>query len=137
MKLELLAGGKFDLADHKGKHIVILDFWATWCGPCVQAMPILMKVAKKFEKQGVRLVGVNQGEDKKTAGDFLKAKGWEMTVVMDTDQSVARAYAVSGIPQTVIVGKDGIVKQVHVGLSPTLESALTAELEAIVASEKK
>ena len=131
IELGMLDGGNFKLSDHKGK-IVIVDFWATWCGPCVAAMPILLKVAEEYKDEGVILVGSNQGEDKPTVRGFLKEKEWKLQVAMDPENESGNDYKVTGIPQTVIVGKDGVVKKVHVGFRPDLEEMLKAELDAIM-----
>src|ERR1700691_4448195 len=64
--LEALSGGHFRLADHLGKDVVMLDVWATWCGPCRMELPILLQVAKEYRSKGVALYGINQREDKKT-----------------------------------------------------------------------
>ncbi len=136
IKLELLDGGKLDLASLKGKKVVILDFWATWCGPCVQAMPIIEKVAAKFKDQGVALYAVNLQEGAEEIKTFLEeAKLGEVTVALDSDGKTAQAYLAEAIPQTVIVGKDGSVQVVKIGLSPNLEEALTKDLEALVAGK--
>ncbi len=119
---------KFKLSSYKGKKIVILDFWATWCGPCVRALPILMEGAKEFADKDVILIGVNQQENPATIKSFLEKKDWDLKVVLDADGKAAGKYFVRGIPQTVIVGKDGKVKNVHVGLSPTLKDDLKKEL---------
>src|SRR5690349_4238380 len=70
--LDLLKGGKATLADHKNKNVVILDFWATWCGPCVQAMPIVSEVAKSFADKGVVLYAVNEQEEADAVKAFLE-----------------------------------------------------------------
>ncbi|MGK0189336.1 MAG: thiol-disulfide isomerase/thioredoxin [Verrucomicrobiales bacterium] len=129
--LSLLDGGEFKLSEMKGK-IVIVDFWATWCGPCVAAMPVLLKIAKEYEANGVVLVGANQGEDNATVQKFLKEKKWELTVAMDPDGQSGAAYKVTGIPQTVIIGKDGMVKKVHIGFRPDLEALLKGELDEML-----
>lgn len=129
--LDQLDGGKFKLSDLKGK-VVIVDFWATWCGPCVAAMPVLLKVAKEYEAKGVVLVGANQGEDKETVQKFIDAKKWELDVAMDPDGKSGAAYMVTGIPQTVIIGRDGMVKKVHIGFRPDLEALLKGELDKIL-----
>jgi thiol-disulfide isomerase/thioredoxin len=129
-ELDMLDGSNFKLSENKGS-VVILDFWATWCGPCVQALPVLMKVSAEFADKGVKLIGVNQQEDKGTIEGFLKKKEWDLKVALDKG-SAAQMFMVSGIPQTVIVGKDGKVAKVHVGFSPGLETSLREELEKIV-----
>ncbi|MEZ5327412.1 MAG: redoxin domain-containing protein [Verrucomicrobiales bacterium] len=129
--LPQLAGGDFKLSNMKGK-VVIVDFWATWCGPCVAAMPILLKVAEEYKEKGVVLLGANQGEDADTVKKFLEVKKWNLNVGMDPDGKSGAAYMVTGIPQTVIVGKDGKVKKVHIGFRPDLEALLKGELDEIL-----
>ena len=133
VELATADGGTFKLSYEKGKSVVILDFWATWCGPCVQAMPIIDKVAKAFAAKGVKFVAVNLRETPAEVKDFMKQHELSPLAVMDTEGATAQQFMVTGIPQTVIVGKDGNVAKVHVGLSPDLEQQLTAELEALVA----
>lgn len=133
--LDLLGGGKMTLGDHKGKNVVILDFWATWCGPCVRAMPIITKVAKEFKEKGVVLYAVNEGENAETIGKFLEKQGLECTVALDADGAVGDLYKVTGIPTTVIVGKDGVAHKVHVGFGGGLEAQLTKELEELLGAD--
>ncbi|MDK1020373.1 MAG: redoxin domain-containing protein [Candidatus Hydrogenedentes bacterium] len=129
----LLDGSSFTLSEHKGE-IVILDFWATWCGPCRVAMPVLSDVAKEFADEGVRLYGVNLREEPERIRAYLKGQGLDVTVALDSDGRVGEMYKASGIPQTVIVGRDGKVAIVHVGLwaMPTMAAAseLTREEES-------
>jgi thiol-disulfide isomerase/thioredoxin len=135
VELELLDGGKLDLAGLKGKNVVILDFWATWCGPCVQAMPIIDKVAEKFKDKGVLLYAVNLEEGPDEIKAFLKENMLEVPIALDSDGAVAKAYEAVAIPQTVLVGKDGSVQVVKVGLLPDLEASLTKDLEDLVAGK--
>jgi thiol-disulfide isomerase/thioredoxin len=134
IKLDQLDGGKFDLAELKGK-VVILDFWATWCGPCVQAMPIIEKVAEKYKDKGVLLFAVNLQEEPDDVKKFLEAAELNVTVPLDKEGTVARAYKADAIPQTVLVGKDGSVQVVRIGLSPNLEDELVKDLDALVAGK--
>lgn len=113
---QYLDGKDFSLEDHKGK-IIILDFWATWCGPCVLAMPAYLREFEQFDPNEVMFLGVNQAEATETVEEFVEAKGWDLDVIKDPNQAVARQYGVSGIPHTVIIGKDGTMKWVHVGFS--------------------
>ncbi len=135
VKLDLLDGGHFDLASYKGKNVVILDFWATWCGPCTRAMPVIDKVAEKFKDKGVLLFAVNLQETPDEIKAFLEEANLKLPVVLDKEGDAAKAYKADAIPQTVIVGKDGSVQVVHIGLLPNLEEELTANLESLLAGK--
>jgi thiol-disulfide isomerase/thioredoxin len=128
INLKQLDGGDFDLASKKGE-IVLLDFWATWCGPCRMGMPILSKVAKEFADKGVRLYAVNLGDEAEQINGFLTdVELTDLTVVMDPDSTTAESYMAESIPQMVVIGKDGKVIKVHVGVTPTYEDDMRAEL---------
>lgn len=131
--LEQLAGGELALAAHKDKEIVILDFWATWCPPCVKALPQLIAVANDYKEKGVAFHAVNVRENNERVNAFLERHGHEMSVLMDRDGAVADLYKVTGIPQTVVIDKDGIVRKVHIGLIPNLERQLRTELDELLA----
>lgn len=133
--LPLLEEGRAELSAHKGKNIVILDFWATWCGPCVKALPVLAEVAEAYEDRGVVFYAVNQREAPETIRNFLKAHDVQCAVALDRDGEVAASYGVEGIPQTVVIGKDGTVQAVHVGMLPNLRNKLEEELEALLAGK--
>lgn len=111
----LLDGGTLKLSEKRGD-IVILDFWATWCGPCRIAMPVLSRVSKEFAAQGVRLYGVDLEEGPTTIKAYLERQGLDVTVALDRDGSIAELYKVTGIPQTVIIDREGKVAVMHVGL---------------------
>ena len=133
--LDLLDGGEFDLAQQKEKNIVILDFWATWCGPCANAMPVLAQVAREYRSRGVRLYSVNLQENPQVIRLFLKRHRLNLDVALDRDGEVGKLYGADSIPETVVIGKDGRVQAVHVGFLPTLKSELTKELDTLLAGE--
>ena len=133
-ELDLLEGGKFKLSNEKGKSVVILDFWATWCGPCVRAMPIIDKVATAHAAKGVKLIAVNLRETEDQVKAFMAQHKLSPTVVFDREGATANDYLVRGIPQTVIIDKEGNVANVHVGLLPNLEEQLNSELKELVGS---
>jgi thiol-disulfide isomerase/thioredoxin len=133
--LDLAGGGTFDLAQQKGKNVVILDFWASWCGPCRQAMPIYAKVASEYKDKGVVFYGVNIAESPETIKKFLEQTKLEIAVAMDAEGKVAGQYQAASIPMSVIIDKTGVVQVVHVGLAPNLETELRAELDAILAGK--
>lgn len=124
-----------ELAKHLGKEVVLLDFWATWCGPCVEAMPEVTAVAKKFADRGVVFYAVNVAEDPETVKEFLKANELDPPVALDADGAITQQYRADGIPQTVLIGKDGKVQVVHVGFGPNLADVLSEQIEALLAGK--
>lgn len=121
--LDNLAGEKVTLSKLKGD-VVVLDFWATWCGPCVQSMPGLQKLAKETESDGVKVFAVNLMEDKPTVEEFLKSHNLTLKALLDTEGKVAEEYKAQAIPQTVVIGKDGVVRNVFIGAGPDTEQKL-------------
>ena len=130
--LKDLSGNAISLADHKGKDIVVLDFWATWCGPCRKAMPIIDRVTGGLADKNVVLYAVNLREDKAKIESFLKKQEMDVKVLLDEKATVAGLFRVNGIPQTVIIDKQGVIQAVHVGLAGDLEQLLTQELQTLV-----
>jgi len=130
-------GRKFDLASQRGK-VVVLDFWATWCGPCVEAMPVISEVAGEMAEQGVVVFAVNVGEGAEEIKPFLSRLQIGLPVLMDPDGKISDAYAATAIPQTVLIGKDGRVEAVHVGIAgpEPFRAKLSEQLKALVAGEK-
>ena len=113
-KLPLLAGGEVDLAKEKGR-VIVLDFWATWCGPCIKSLPMMIDEMSSFDSKQVRFIGINQAEDKQTVKTFLETRGWKFEVALDADQRVGQSFGVEGIPHTVVIGPDGKVAYVKTG----------------------
>ena len=128
-------GQPIDLSAHLGKNVIMLDFWATWCGPCIEAMPIVEGVAEKFADQGLVFYAVNGGEDAETVKQFLASNKLELPVAMDLDGAISGLYLVNGIPQTVLIGKDGKVQVVHVGFGGNLGELLTQQVEDLLAGK--
>ncbi|HEV3121231.1 MAG TPA: TlpA disulfide reductase family protein, partial [Isosphaeraceae bacterium] len=132
--LELLEGKRFHLASLKGK-VVMLDFWATWCGPCVQAMPQVDRVAHEFERQGVQLVAINLQETPKQISEMLERHKLGMAVALDKDGVVAARYNATAIPQTVIIDRDGNIARLFVGGGPKLGDQLRDALSTLLAGD--
>lgn len=123
---------KVKLSDLKGE-IVVLDFWATWCGPCINAMPVIDAVTKKFADRGVKFYAVNTGETEQEVRAFLEKAEVKPDVILDPTGTIADQFKTEAIPQTVIIGKDGVVQMIHVGYSSleALEKELGEQLEVL------
>ena len=132
-QLELLDGGTMDMSAHRGEHVVILDFWATWCSPCRRGMPVLAEVAEAYKDKGVVVYAVNQGETPEKVRAYLEKTELKLTVALGKGSKVGDLYGVRGIPHTAIVGKDGTLQAVHVGFAPDLKERLTHELDTLLA----
>jgi thiol-disulfide isomerase/thioredoxin len=128
-ELELLGGPKFHLTQTKGK-VVILDFWATWCGPCLQVMPQVERVASEFPDRDVLLVAVNLQEAPQEITSMLERHKLYPRVALDRDGVVAEKYAANAIPQTVVIDRAGVVARLFVGGGPHLGDQLRDALNA-------
>lgn len=130
-QLPRLDGEQFQLKQHEDE-VIMLDFWATWCPPCVEGLPLVAAVADELEGKGVRFYAVNVGEDEETVREFLSEQELSVPVLLDQDGAVSELYEASAIPQTVLIGKGGRVQVVHVGLGSNIEATLRQQLEALL-----
>ena len=131
-ELPMLDGTTFRLSDHQDK-IVVLDFWATWCGPCVMALPDYIAATSTFDESKVIFVAVNLQESSDQIRSFLAEKQLSPRVALDRSASVAPTFQVSGIPHTVILGPGNVIEDVHVGYQPgsgeTMQTAIQQLLD--------
>jgi peroxiredoxin len=133
--LESLSGEKVRLEEFRGR-VVVLDFWATWCPPCMAAMPELEKLQASFAGQPVTVIGVNQQEERQAIKEMVEERGLTFLQVLDDRGSVAEAFHVSGIPQTVLIDATGVVQAVHVGYSPQMKQTLTDQINRVLNGEQ-
>ena len=130
--LDDLEGRKITLADYKGNAVVVLDFWATWCGPCKASLPALAAFRRKYMAQGVEVLSVNLREDSGTIRAFLDSEHYDLHVLLDRLGAIAGAYNVTGIPTMVVVDKNGGIRDRIVGYRPDLEDHLEAVIKPLL-----
>ena len=106
LKLESLRG-----------HPVILDFWATWCGPCQMEAPVVNAIGERYKDRGLAVVGVNTSDEDGLAAQFIRAKHLAFPVVYDAGNSIAKKYGVTSLPTLVIVSKTGKVVAIRNGVT--------------------
>jgi len=110
-------GGNIQLADLRGK-VVMLNFWASWCGPCREEMPLLDQLHQRYQSQGFLLLGVNTDADVAQANQLLEDIPVDFPVVYDTSGQVSDAYGVDAMPTTLVIDREGKVRFQHRGYSP-------------------
>jgi thiol-disulfide isomerase/thioredoxin len=133
---DTLDGGTLNLADLIGEKIIVLDFWASWCDPCREGMPILAEIASEVDEDAVAIWAVNRGEPEGDVTAFLEELELDLNVALDPDESVSALYdADLSIPRTVVIGLDGTVQAYHPAFSPAFGDQLRAEIEALLDGE--
>lgn len=128
----LLDGKTFRLSELKGQ-VVMLDFWATWCGPCLDALPVITEVGQALADQGVVTYALNIGETPEEIQTFLAEHKIDLPVILDPEGETADRYHTEAVPQTVLIDKQGRVAAVHVGFAglDELRQQLTEQLQAL------
>jgi peroxiredoxin len=107
-------GGKFRLADHRGK-VVMVNFWATWCPPCLEEMPAMERLYRQHKDAGFTLVAISVDADAGKIGPFLTAHKLTFPVGLDPRMDLANGYAVRALPSSFIVGRDGNLAALAIG----------------------
>ena len=130
-QLQSMAGKAVDLSQFKGQ-VVMINFWASWCGPCRTEMPILEKLHAKYKPMGFTMVGINVEPDSKLAVDWLKATPVSFPILFDTKSEVSKLYQVAGMPSTVIVDRKGNLRWLHRGYKAGDENEYLDQIRALV-----
>ncbi|HLO24949.1 MAG TPA: TlpA disulfide reductase family protein, partial [Geobacteraceae bacterium] len=114
-QLETLDGHKVQLSDYKGK-VVLLNFWATWCPPCRQEIPSMMRLNQAMAGKPFQMVAVSEDAGGKEAVEgYFKESGTALPALLDTDQAVAQRYGLTGVPETFVIDAKGVILKKVVG----------------------
>ena len=106
----------------RGK-VVLVDFWASWCGPCHHSFPWMAEMHKKYAEQGLVIVAINLDKTQEAAASFLAELPAPFTIAYDPSGKTATAYQVQGMPTTVLVSRDGRILTTHIGFEPAKAAA--------------
>ncbi len=126
-----LAGKRVDLASLRGK-VVIVDFWASWCAPCKQEMPVLERLYKKYKSRGLVVVGVSVDQEAANVGSFIKQLKVTFPIVHDKAHSVADRFHPPRMPSSFIVDRNGVVRHVHGGFRASDAVSIESEVTALL-----
>ena len=124
-------GQTVSLDDYKGQ-VVLINFWASWCGPCRQEMPLLEELHQRYEPLGFTLLGINVEEDSGLADKFLQATPVSFPILYDRESSVSKAYDVIAMPTTVILDREGRVRFIHYGYEAGYENDYQDQVRTLI-----
>ena len=122
--------------DEERGHVVVLAYWATWCGPCVEEMPELSRLAERYRDQGLRVYAVIHDDDPATAAKWMRAHGVELPLLLDPGKHAWQAYQARGLPTAYVIARDGTLWHRQEGYEgpghwePRLQAALAGRPSA-------
>ncbi len=129
--LKSTQGSNIRLSEHRGE-VLLLNFWASWCGPCRQEMPLLDALQQRYGKLGFSVVGVNVDKDSALADKLLKDIPVTFPVLLDNTGTVSASYNVSAMPTTVIIDRDGNMRFLHKGYKPGYEQEYEQQIKELI-----
>jgi peroxiredoxin len=125
------AGEAVSLSGLKGQ-VVLINFWASWCGPCRKEMPVLDQLYQRYKPLGFTLLGVNVEEDSAAAETWLKETPVSFPILFDRRNAVSKLYEVTAMPSTVLVDRRGQVRYLHFGYNPGTENDYQDQIRNLV-----
>lgn len=129
--LKSASGENLRLSEQRGK-VILLNFWASWCGPCRQEMPILNRLHNQYADLGFMVIGLNVDMKTDKAMDYLKQTPVDFPVLFDPDSQVSELYRVSAMPSTALIDRDGQVRFIHAGYKAGDEAEYEATLKKLL-----
>ena len=132
--LRSLGDQNLRLSEHLGD-VVVINFWATWCGPCRQEMPLLDEIYNKYKLAGLTLLSINLDDSAERASEMAQTLKVTYPVLLDERKEVSRAYEVGSMPLTVLIDREGVVRYVSEGFKPGYEKRYTEQLRKLLNDE--
>jgi peroxiredoxin len=129
--LKSLEGSNLRLEEYRGQ-VVLINFWASWCGPCRQEMPLLDRLHNRYEDTGFAVLGVNVEGEAKPAQEIVDKTNVTFPVLIDKDQKVSEMYNLEAMPSTVVVDRDGVIRYIHHGYKPGDEAKYVEIVKALI-----
>ena len=126
------AGGTEVSLDDFAGDVVLLNFWASWCGPCRAEMPLLDQLSDRYSDLGFTMLGINVEEDSALADRFLEGTPVDFPILYDRANSVSQLYDVVAMPTTIILDRTGAVRFVHHGYEPGYENDYQDQIRALI-----
>ncbi len=120
-----------NLQRYHGK-VVYVDFWASWCGPCVKSFPFMNQLYRELNDQGLEVLGINLDENIDDASAFLAKHPAEFTIAVDPDKTCPKDFGVHGMPTSYLVDRHGMIRLVHLGFRPGEASLLRTRIEQLL-----
>jgi peroxiredoxin len=125
------SGTNMRLSDQRGQ-VVMVNFWATWCGPCREELPLLNRLYEKYQAAGFTLLGVNVDSSTKEALGMAKRLGVQFPVLFDDRKEASRLYGLESMPWTALIDRNGKVRYVHAGYKPGYEKTYEAQVRELL-----
>jgi len=129
--LKTLEGSNLRLEEYRGQ-VVLINFWASWCGPCRQEMPILDRLHKRYEDTGFAVLGINVEGEAEPAQKIVDKTNVTFPVLIDEGQMVSELYELEAMPSTVVVDRNGVVRYVHRGYKPGDEAKYVEVVKKLI-----
>jgi peroxiredoxin len=129
--LESRSGENLRLEDHRGE-VVMLNFWASWCGPCRQEMPLMDELYSQYKDLGFTILAVNVDENREEAHRFLDKVPVNYPILYDPESSVSELYEVQAMPTTVMIDRNGTARYLHYGYQPGYEDEYEQQIRELV-----
>jgi len=129
--LKSLEGSNLRLEEYRGQ-VVLINFWASWCGPCRQEMPVLDRLHHRYEDTGFAVLGVNVEGDPEMAREIVDKTHVTFPILLDDGQKVSELYSLEAMPSTVVIDRDGVIRYIHHGYKPGDEAKYVEVIKELI-----